>query len=232
MLITRPRKRAGHVSATSIDPSDHSPFSAKLSIERAIDENGEGRRQRHDRHQQREHRDIDREQGAAAEPVGKPRPEIQPGDAEGERDLQAGPIVRDGERELLDDQRRDQRKDHAVHAVEAPAQPIGDGDVPMRPGDFGRLGDGAIIGVLQMLLLEGSDACCTIRRRGRQPTPPRWLWPCSSFASSCAARSIRPSFCPRVRPRPPARQTGASIAGYYLVCKFCRAEIEGATPTA
>src|SRR6516162_5135597 len=30
MLITRPRKCAGQVSATSIDPSDHSPLSAKV----------------------------------------------------------------------------------------------------------------------------------------------------------------------------------------------------------
>ena len=36
MLITRPRSRAGQVSATSIDPSDHSPLSAKPTIERAI----------------------------------------------------------------------------------------------------------------------------------------------------------------------------------------------------
>src|SRR5215469_699199 len=35
-LITRPRSRAGQVSATSIDPSDHSPLSAKPSNERAI----------------------------------------------------------------------------------------------------------------------------------------------------------------------------------------------------
>ena len=35
-LITRPRSRAGQVSATSIDPSDHSPFNAKPTIERAI----------------------------------------------------------------------------------------------------------------------------------------------------------------------------------------------------
>jgi hypothetical protein len=36
MLITRPRSRAGQVSATSIDPSDHSPLSAKPSRDRAI----------------------------------------------------------------------------------------------------------------------------------------------------------------------------------------------------
>jgi hypothetical protein len=36
MLITRPRSRAGQVSATSIDPSDHSPLSAKPSAERAM----------------------------------------------------------------------------------------------------------------------------------------------------------------------------------------------------
>jgi hypothetical protein len=35
-LITRPRSRAGQVSATSIEPSDHSPLSAKKSSERAI----------------------------------------------------------------------------------------------------------------------------------------------------------------------------------------------------
>ena len=34
MLITRPRKRAGQVSATSIDPNDHSPFSAKFTRDR------------------------------------------------------------------------------------------------------------------------------------------------------------------------------------------------------
>ena len=36
MLMTRPRSRAGQVSATSIEPSDHSPFSAKPTIERAM----------------------------------------------------------------------------------------------------------------------------------------------------------------------------------------------------
>ena len=36
MLITRPRSRAGQVSATSIEPSDHSPLSAKPSAERAM----------------------------------------------------------------------------------------------------------------------------------------------------------------------------------------------------
>jgi len=36
MLITRPRSRAGQVSATSIEPSDHSPFSAKPTKERAM----------------------------------------------------------------------------------------------------------------------------------------------------------------------------------------------------
>ena len=34
MLMTRPRNRAGQVSATSIEPSDHSPFSAKLTRQR------------------------------------------------------------------------------------------------------------------------------------------------------------------------------------------------------
>ena len=36
MLMTRPRRRAGQVSATSIEPSDHSPFRAKPMIDRAI----------------------------------------------------------------------------------------------------------------------------------------------------------------------------------------------------
>ena len=35
MLITRPRRCAGQVSATSIDPSDHSPFIAKVLSARA-----------------------------------------------------------------------------------------------------------------------------------------------------------------------------------------------------
>src|SRR6516164_3409908 len=34
MLITRPRRCAGQVSATSIDPSDHSPLVAKVRSER------------------------------------------------------------------------------------------------------------------------------------------------------------------------------------------------------
>ena len=34
MPITRPRSRAGQVSATSIDPSDHSPLSAKFTTQR------------------------------------------------------------------------------------------------------------------------------------------------------------------------------------------------------
>src|SRR6516164_8475469 len=36
MLITRPRRCAGQVSATSIDPSDHSPLSAKVRSERPV----------------------------------------------------------------------------------------------------------------------------------------------------------------------------------------------------
>ena len=36
MPITRPRMLAGQVSATSIEPSDHSPFRAKPTIDRAI----------------------------------------------------------------------------------------------------------------------------------------------------------------------------------------------------
>ena len=36
MPMTRPRYFGGQVSATSIEPSDHSPFSAKPTSERAI----------------------------------------------------------------------------------------------------------------------------------------------------------------------------------------------------
>ena len=35
MPITRPRRRAGQVSATSMEPSAHSPLSAKLTTQRA-----------------------------------------------------------------------------------------------------------------------------------------------------------------------------------------------------
>jgi hypothetical protein len=35
MLMTRPRSRAGQVSATSIEPNAHSPLKAKPTIERA-----------------------------------------------------------------------------------------------------------------------------------------------------------------------------------------------------
>ena len=35
MLITRPRNRVGQVSATNIDPSDHSPVSAKPTTDRS-----------------------------------------------------------------------------------------------------------------------------------------------------------------------------------------------------
>jgi hypothetical protein len=34
MLITLPRKCAGQISATSMDPSDHSPFNAKFIRDR------------------------------------------------------------------------------------------------------------------------------------------------------------------------------------------------------
>ena len=157
MLITRPRSRAGQVSATSIEPSDHSPLSAKNSSRARDHEDRKGRRQRRDRHQQREQRDVDGKQRAPPEPVGQPRPEIEAGDADEERDLKAGAIFRHGQREFLDHQRRDQREDHAVHAVEAPAERIGDRDMPMRFRDLRAAGDGAIIGVLQMFLLERSD---------------------------------------------------------------------------
>ena len=39
MLITRPRNRAGQVSATSIEPSAHSPASAKPMTQRAMTKN-------------------------------------------------------------------------------------------------------------------------------------------------------------------------------------------------
>ena len=170
MLMTRPRRRAGQVSATSIEPSDHSPFSAKADDRPRDHEHREGGREGDDRHQEREQRDIDRKQRAPPVAVGKPRPDIEAGDADEERDLQARPVLRHGERELPDDQRRDQREDHAVHAVETPAEAIGDGDVPVRRRDAAVVGDGPIVGVPHVLQLERTDACWTIRRRGRQPT--------------------------------------------------------------
>src|SRR5438270_654447 len=80
-------------------------------------------------------------------PVGQPRPEVQPGYSKEPGDLQAGTIFGNGEREFPDHQRRDQREDHAVHAVKAPAERVGAGDMPMRFGEYFALGDGAIIGV-------------------------------------------------------------------------------------
>jgi hypothetical protein len=41
MLTTRPRKRAGQVSATSRDPNDHSPFSAKFTTDRRCTRDGQ-----------------------------------------------------------------------------------------------------------------------------------------------------------------------------------------------
>ncbi|KTT92037.1 hypothetical protein NS44R_14755, partial [Mammaliicoccus sciuri] len=131
-------------------------------------EHCECRRQRRNRHQQREQRDVDREQCAAAVAVGEPRPEIEPGDADEQRDLHAGAILRQGELEFLDHHRRDQREDHAVHAVEAPAERVGGGDVPMGLRQLGAAGDGAVVGVLQVFLFERTDIGIRIahRRRG------------------------------------------------------------------
>jgi len=60
-------------------------------------------------------------------------------------------------------------EDHPVHAVETPAQAIGDGDVPVRRRDAAVVGDRTIVRVPHVLQLEGTDACCMIRRRVRQP---------------------------------------------------------------
>src|SRR5438105_2239428 len=43
MLITRPRSSGGQVSATSIDPSDHSPFIAKVLSARHDEDREAGR---------------------------------------------------------------------------------------------------------------------------------------------------------------------------------------------
>lgn len=61
MLITRPRSRASQVSATSIDPSTHSPFSAKPTAHRAAKDREGGRQ---------------RQQRAAPAAIGQPRPEV------------------------------------------------------------------------------------------------------------------------------------------------------------
>jgi hypothetical protein len=86
MLITRPRKRAGQVSATSIDPSDHSPFSAKFTTERPATNTAKVGASA-TTGQQRKQRNIDRQQGAAPVAIGQPRPEVQSDDADEQRDL-------------------------------------------------------------------------------------------------------------------------------------------------
>jgi hypothetical protein len=106
MPITRPRRCAGQVSATSIDPSDHSPLSANVRSARC-DEYSKAWRQRDNRHHQRKHRDVDGKQGATPDAVGEPWPEIEPGNAESKPDLEAGAVGRDIECELLDDQGRE-----------------------------------------------------------------------------------------------------------------------------
>jgi hypothetical protein len=155
-------------------------------------EHRERGRQGNDGHQQREQRDIHGQQGSPAVAVGQPRPEIEAGDADEERDLQTCPILRHGQREVLDDQRRHEREDDAVHAVEPPAEAVGGGDVPVRRRDAALVGDGTIVCVPHVLLFERTDACWTIRRRIRQPRP---IGCCSAqlVVSSCAAGSVQPA---------------------------------------
>ena len=97
MPITRPRRRAGQVSATSIEPSAHSPFSAKFTTQRAATKAPKVGADRHDRHHQREQRDVERQQRAAAVAVGEPRPGVHAGDADQQRDLQPGAVLRNGD---------------------------------------------------------------------------------------------------------------------------------------
>ena len=79
-------------------------------------------------------------------------------DADQQRDLQAAAVLRERDAEVLDDQRRGQREDHAVHAVEAPAETVGDGDVPVRSGQPRRIaGRAKRGGTFPVALLQRAD---------------------------------------------------------------------------
>ncbi len=141
MLMTRPRNRAGQVSATSIEPSDHSPFRAKFS-------EGADREERDDASWSAPRTGISSENSAmltaSKRPppvaVGEPRPDEHSRNADQQRDLHPGPPGRQIDAELLDHHRRDQAEDHAVHSVEHPAEAVGDGDVPMGGGQADGIG--------------------------------------------------------------------------------------------
>jgi hypothetical protein len=127
-----------------------------LAVQRKTDETvkgdecSPGRRQRHQRNHQRKHRDIDRQNIAAAEPVGQPGPQIETGDADQHRDLHPAAVGAEIERELLHQQRRDQGEDRAVHAVEAPTEPVGPGDVPVGRGQPRGVGGVAVVPIAQV----------------------------------------------------------------------------------
>src|SRR5262249_5103207 len=112
-----------------------------------------------DRHRPREDADVDPKKWARPEPVGEPRPKINPGDAKHRGDLTAGAELGNGDREILHDERHDQSEDHAVHAVEAPAGAVRNRDVPVRPRHFAvGAGDVSVIWVLHVLLFERPGA--------------------------------------------------------------------------
>ena len=137
------------------------------------DEAAPRRRQRHQRHRQREHRNVDGEDIATAKPVGEPGPEIKADDADQRRDLQTTAVGAEIDREFPHQHRRHERQDRAVHAVEAPAEAIGPSDVPMRRGDPARIGDVAIETRAEMLRLQRAGSCDRARiRRDSQGVSP------------------------------------------------------------
>src|SRR5207248_1467416 len=133
-LSTIPRNRAGQVSATSIEPTAHSPFRAKRTTLYIATKTTQLGRQRHQRHRQREHCDIERQDVAPAVPVGQPWPEIEADNADEQRDLHPAALSGEIDRKLPHQQRRDQREYGTVHAIKAPAETIGTRDVPVARG--------------------------------------------------------------------------------------------------
>jgi hypothetical protein len=72
----------------------------------------------------------------------------------------------------------------AKMTVKAPSEAIGQGDVPMRPSDLRAIRDGAIVGVLQVPLLERAGRLFrhkawrrSIDRGARHPVVPPRMWP-------------------------------------------------------
>jgi hypothetical protein len=144
--MTRPRRRAGQVSATSeVDDAAYRHEGCPCGGERQY------------RHHDGEQGDVERQQGAASVTVGQPGPDEHAQDADQQGNLQARPVIRDSQAEFLDEQRRGQGDDHAVHAVEAPAEAVGDGDMDMRRGDPGLVGCGSEGGRFAITFLKRPD---------------------------------------------------------------------------